>query len=277
VVRRRNGATTMELEEDKADLREVDAGWWRKPHWLEVSHADVLTARSIRDEALRVLEQIAGATQASMWLNSPDYMHRAANKFRQFERAKAVGFLCPPTAVNNSCASVGDQVGDDLAFKAIGGTVERASGGTRTLFTTRLGPVELMEARQESSPFPGVFQTFIDKRCEWRVTVVEGAVCSAAVETTGMARVDSRSHQMTNAVQFRRVDLPTIWQDAILELVRSMGLGFAAIDLTEAHDGTLWFLEMNPNGHYLWLEESLGLAISSEIANRLGSRQVPDG
>jgi glutathione synthase/RimK-type ligase-like ATP-grasp enzyme len=48
-----------------------------------------------------------------------------------------------------------------------------------------------------------------------------------------------------------------------------LGLGFAAIDLIEDAVGNFWFLEANPNGQYVWLEEMFGIPISGSVAEAL--------
>ena len=48
-------------------------------------------------------------------------------------------------------------------------------------------------------------------------------------------------------------------------------LNFAAIDLIETPDGEHVFLEVNPNGQWLWLDDMLKLGISQAVADWLGS------
>ena len=56
-------------------------------------------------------------------------------------------------------------------------------------------------------------------------------------------------------------------------LVRRLGLAYGAIDLVLTPDGRYVFLEINPNGQYLWIEQLTGLPISEAIAEWLMHRE----
>jgi len=47
------------------------------------------------------------------------------------------------------------------------------------------------------------------------------------------------------------------------------GTGFAAIDLVLTPDNRYVFLESNPNGEWLWIEDALGYPISDAIVRYL--------
>jgi glutathione synthase/RimK-type ligase-like ATP-grasp enzyme len=47
--------------------------------------------------------------------------------------------------------------------------------------------------------------------------------------------------------------------------VKRLGLCYGAIDMVLTPDGRYVFLEINPNGQYLWIENLTGLHISDAI------------
>jgi glutathione synthase/RimK-type ligase-like ATP-grasp enzyme len=49
----------------------------------------------------------------------------------------------------------------------------------------------------------------------------------------------------------------------------SLKLTFGAIDLIETLDGNYVFLEVNPSGQWLWIDDKLSLGISDAIAHWL--------
>jgi glutathione synthase/RimK-type ligase-like ATP-grasp enzyme len=59
-------------------------------------------------------------------------------------------------------------------------------------------------------------------------------------------------------------------EDRCRNLVRRLGLGFAAVDLVERPDGRIVFLEANPNGQYAWLEQGGRTPVSDAVADALG-------
>jgi glutathione synthase/RimK-type ligase-like ATP-grasp enzyme len=57
--------------------------------------------------------------------------------------------------------------------------------------------------------------------------------------------------------------------ERVVEVVDELGLQYAAVDLIETADGTVWFLEVNPSGAYLWLERQLGLPVTNALVELL--------
>jgi glutathione synthase/RimK-type ligase-like ATP-grasp enzyme len=51
-------------------------------------------------------------------------------------------------------------------------------------------------------------------------------------------------------------------------LVERFGLRFGAVDLAVGSDGVYWFLELNPNGEWGWLQRA-GLPIAEALADTL--------
>ncbi|MCC7050990.1 MAG: hypothetical protein IT239_04345, partial [Bacteroidia bacterium] len=49
----------------------------------------------------------------------------------------------------------------------------------------------------------------------------------------------------------------------------SLKLNFGCFDFVVDKNGTIYFLECNPNGQWLWIEEETGLPIANAIANTL--------
>jgi len=63
--------------------------------------------------------------------------------------------------------------------------------------------------------------------------------------------------------------LPIETERKLLDLVRELGLQYAAIDLIEDENGVLHFLEVNPSGQFLFVEIDTGQQISRAIAELL--------
>lgn len=63
--------------------------------------------------------------------------------------------------------------------------------------------------------------------------------------------------------------LPSEVQDKCIRMADHFGLNFATFDLVLTPDGKYVFLEMNPNGQWLWIEDLTGLPISEAITDLL--------
>ena len=57
--------------------------------------------------------------------------------------------------------------------------------------------------------------------------------------------------------------------DKLVAVVQRLGLTFGAMDLVEDTDGEFHFLEVNPQGQWLWVEDLTELPISMAVARHL--------
>ena len=55
----------------------------------------------------------------------------------------------------------------------------------------------------------------------------------------------------------------------------AFGLNFGCFDVLVTKAGTPVFLECNPNGQWLWVEQMTGLPIAETVAHELMSRRAP--
>jgi len=76
-------------------------------------------------------------------------------------------------------------------------------------------------------------------------------------------------------VGYEVFDLPERVRAGLHRLVRSFGLNFASIDMVVTPEGEFVFLDLNPNGQWLWLEEELGLPLVAGMADLLTSEYSP--
>jgi hypothetical protein len=66
--------------------------------------------------------------------------------------------------------------------------------------------------------------------------------------------------------------------DALLRLMRRLGLVYGAIDLRVRPDGEHVFFEVNPSGQWLFVEERTGLPLTRTFVDVLaGLDRAPDG
>ena len=68
-------------------------------------------------------------------------------------------------------------------------------------------------------------------------------------------------------LKYEHFKLPEDIEKKLLAINKHYNLNYSAIDLVEDKYGKIYFLEINPNGQYLWIEELLNLPISKNIAS----------
>jgi glutathione synthase/RimK-type ligase-like ATP-grasp enzyme len=121
---------------------------------------------------------------------------------------------------------------------------------------------------------PAIFQQYVDKQVELRITMVGREVFAAAIY--------SQEHPETS-VDFRRwallppekdvkhtvFDLPSAVRDKLLALMNRLGLVFGCLDMILTPAGEYVFLEVNPSGQWGWIEDKTGMPITSALVNLL--------
>ena len=71
-----------------------------------------------------------------------------------------------------------------------------------------------------------------------------------------------------SSAKFKRYQLPQDVTSKCLQLTKTLGLAFGAIDLA-IQDGIYYFLEINPTGEWAWLVDQSDLPIDEAIASNL--------
>lgn len=271
-----SGNLCVEYEDIDISPSHILAAWYRKV-------SDFIKDRDqIKEKATQLLFQsevddfhdtIWTQYPDNLWLNSPAIMFGAAQKISQLRIAQKVGFEIPQTTISNNWQRIVETINDsnqddDIIVKMIRGVL--IEDDTEKAFAcTKLSPEIIKTISDISIPFPGIYQPFIDKGREWRVTVVGEDVFPVAIYTEEKAKDDWRKHQMTGAVRFKAETLPTELSSRCTDYLDNMSLKFGAFDFVERNDGSIVFLECNTNGQYYWFEKTLGLKISDSIVSML--------
>lgn len=203
------------------------------------------------------------------WLNSPNAIFTAEDKPLQLLLAHEIGFNVPTVTITNDIRSV--QKITDVS-PAIGKPLRQAvlTGETeRVIFTTRLGALEQREA-ESIALAPFIAQSEIVKKYDVRVTVVGAHIFATAIwsQEHPETEVDWRQGSRRD-LRHEKITLPLLVQQQCLKLVAQLGLRYGAIDFICDQHETLWFLEINPNGQWAWIENLTGYPIASAIVDEL--------
>lgn len=252
----------------RVDLGAVTSVWWRRPIPPRVPRDDAALAAWSAQEAYAALDGALRAIDAR-WVNHPDRNRVAQDKPGVLRRAARVGLPVPAWCVTNNER-------DARAFAGLhaGGVVLKAVrtakvDDRRTLFTSRLEDLSVLE---RIGPEPCFLQAFIDKATDVRVIVVDQRLFAFEIDSQAEdgTRVDVRTSGL-RSLAHREVPLSDALVESILELRNQLGLQFAAIDFAVDHYGTYWFLEINPNGQWAWLEELTQAPLAESLAHLLAS------
>jgi glutathione synthase/RimK-type ligase-like ATP-grasp enzyme len=270
--RRRRGMLATAAGE--LDLDDVAAVWHRRPRPVgadeKTTRRQYFTVAATHAYYLGLL-----GTLDCPWLpGHPLDQQRADLKIEQLVRAEALGIEIPPTVVTNRrrdfMGFFHEQEGH-LVSK-ISEPVEFCSShhplGRGTERVVRQDLAFLPRLRRS----PVLAQAEIPKAFELRVTIVGERIFPVAIlsQRRRRAQLDWRRDQ--DDVEYASYPLSPLVERQCFALLASFDLRYGTIDLIVRPDGQVVFLELNPNGQYLWLEKALGLPISEAIADLLCQR-----
>lgn len=261
----------VELFGTALDFRSVRAAYFRRPGTPEAP------AGVVQEDALKYCRAEWGAVLSSAlnslderWLNSPLAILAAEDKPRQLAMAVALGFCVPPTLVSNDLGATLAKFG---AGPAVAKTVREAlldgDGVERVIFTNKVPDLSLLD-REAVAAAPVIFQRMVDKRSDIRVTVVGAQAYAAEILSQELEEtcVDWRRGCHPELHHQAHI-LPPETAEMCVSLVGALGLRFGAVDLVLDRDGGYWFLEVNPNGQWAWIENRTGLPLTKAIVDEL--------
>jgi glutathione synthase/RimK-type ligase-like ATP-grasp enzyme len=288
----------------QVDSREVTSVWFRR-------EGDPVLAQGLEGDCREFarqesIKQLYGFYDflGCKWVNDYASEYKASNKPYQLLVAREVGLSIPETLMTNDPLAVKDfheSNGGRTLFKSFGSSMRSGrnefatqvreayagkfamapelpcheSGGEhKYLLFAQLLDSEKLRQIDSIITCPLIFQKYVEKHVDIRVTVVGDAVFSAAIysqEYEG-TKVDFRSQvlqppdKMPRHVPFQ---LPASVEEKVMALMRRLGLLFGCIDILLTPDGDFVFLEVNPAGQWGWIENRADLKITDALVDLL--------
>jgi len=204
------------------------------------------------------------------WLSLPSNIYQAENKLLQLEIASSIGFTIPKTLVSydyDEIKSFYVSCYEDIIIKPLhSGRIEESQDRCGQIFTSKVKKEDL-DVLKNSHPLPNIYQENIQKDIEVRVTVVGDKIFAASVDSKVNLR--TQTDWRKEKLRFDSFSLPEAVEEKCISLVKKLKLNFGAIDLIRKPDGEFVFLEINPNGQWVWIEVDTGLKISDAIIHFL--------
>lgn len=221
-----------------------------------------------------VLNSLQNLISDAEWINNPIAQQRVANKPYQLLVAQRVGLAIPRTKITNNPTSVlelFDQSSSEIAYKTLANFVFPPD---QYIFTNRIPRTSVIERGKSIERAPGIFQNYVNKAFELRVTVVEESIFATKIHSqrSNTTQTDWRRSQL-EAAMYEPTELPSDVASKIFKFHREAGLTYAAYDFIVTPAGQYVFLECNPAGQWLWHEEQTGQPICEALANRLMVRE----
>lgn len=259
------------------NLHDVGAVWYRKPDPVALQHFELERAalEYVESEFTEIILGLYALLGHAYWINNPFHTRTAHRKLLQLRTAVEVGFNVPATLVTNrpeAALGFADRIGGDLAIKSLGAISVMQHQGDGALqygiFTRRVSQAELAEFSDKIGYMPTLFQQFIPKDSELRVTCIGDQVFACRIQTRDGDITSDDYRFDTPSLQHTAVECPEL-TSRLHAYMEAFGLKFGCFDFIISKSGQTIFLECNCNGQWYWVQERTGQPIGEAIANEL--------
>jgi glutathione synthase/RimK-type ligase-like ATP-grasp enzyme len=250
------------------ELRSADCVgvWWRRPEVPLPPPGTGAATQSVADQWFAFLAALA-TVPGPRWVSDPAQIRVAENKARQLRAAAEVDLRVPETVWTN-CVDEARQFLNETpqaVVKPVASAGWHSDGTEHFVYTAPVTATALPE-RAGLASAPVCFQHRIAPKRDVRVTVVGEEVLAAARQASLTS--EPLDWRLGKPAHWAAYDLPAAVAASCRDLVRSLGLSFAGIDFALDEHGEHWFLEVNPNGEWGWLQGS-GLPVAQALADAL--------
>lgn len=237
-------------------LRSGDAAWLRQPRRLS-PEAETL------DEPLvpPFLDTVAAMMEALplRCVNKFSASNLINNKAVQLHLASGYGLRTPQTLMSNAPAAVRaffDEYPEDLVCKPFASHIwqQQDSGELAVTGTFSLSRGQLPAEDEVFTFAPAIYQQKVVKQFDVRTVLMGKSVYSFALRTPSNAldwRLDGAMHK----IEVEMIATPAAVKNGLLRFAEKTGICFGSADFAVDLRGEWWFLEINEQGQFLWLEQ----------------------
>lgn len=264
---------TIALGKNRVPLSGFETIWWRlKPRVvMPQTSADAMYDYFFEaKEWQHILDFVKLECSGIKCVNPIKSDAKARNKIYQLMLAKDQGFKIPKTLVSNDVEAISDFISSSrgAVFKTF---TPYISPTGKVTYTTALSLLDVEKHRDSIRSGPGIIQELVKKKFELRITVVGEEVFAAKINSqySESSKEDWRQDIFEDIYDIVYLDNGFIKK--LLDLHKKFNLLYGAYDfIIDQHNEPI-FLEVNPSGQWMWLENALGFQISRSLARLLSS------
>jgi glutathione synthase/RimK-type ligase-like ATP-grasp enzyme len=252
------GSGRLPALDDPVDPSRARVVWWRRVNRPAVSPSpldDEPAADLVANDCSAALQGVLLTEFGGVWLDHPWAIRAAELKLVQLRAAQKVGLSIPRTVVTQNPAVVASFV------ECVGDAIVKPVGGTKLvpLLTARLRRDELFADERAVTVAPAIYQELLRGDVHLRVHCFGHTVIGVAIAS---AELDWRADPQRLAVPWTIDD---DLADKLRRLCQALGLRMGIVDL-KLVDGQPVFLEINPQGQFLFAEGESGVDLTTPFA-----------
>lgn len=261
-------------------FEDICAAWYRQPQRLfpGINMTSAKLGDYVKAQSTLTLLALYHCLQ-TFWVGDHYKLRRANIKALQLIEASKAGLNTPDTLISSDPAAVAgfvERLGDaECAIKPLLALGVSNEHSYRLPLTTTLPKGLPLDSVAYA---PNIFQPYINKEAELRCVVMGERIFAAKIisQASDKTRKDWRGGECQHEIY----TLPSSVEASIHRMMDSFEINFASLDMILTPEGEYVFLELNPNGQWLWLEEELGIPLVASMADLLMTplrARKPDG
>lgn len=233
--------------------------YYRKPVLPDLRMYDSQYHLLIKRDIISVINGIVDSFQGKV-ITKPSILRKAENKVYQMVYVSRNEWNIPKSYIGNDKHLSNEYKQSLSIIKPL--TIGKTYGKNGwELYQTNL----FRGIEEDIALTPVYLQHYIKKQYEVRITIIAKKVYAVRIDTKNKIdwRMDYSNHR------YSLIDCPKDIIRKCYQMMLDFNLVFGAFDFVVTPENEWIFLEINPNGQWLWLEQSLGLDISQHILNNL--------
>ncbi len=259
------------------NAKDIFSIWFRKPE-KPILNEDFnsVALKYIETEQARFLQSLYGLLSDKKWVN-PFWANKiASQKLPNHTLASKLGLQVPKTLVTNNYNSIQDFLklcDNQVILKSFNfGGFSMQDNTSWACFAKKVSINDLEKYKSSVKLAPVFLQEYIEKESELRVTIIGKKIFTAKIESQNNkdSIEDFRAVSSYDLVH-KEFQLPEKIENKLLAFNEFYNLEFSTFDIIVTPNQEFVFLECNPNGQWLWIEDLTNMPLSLELAKHLSN------
>ncbi len=258
---------------------EIGSVWERRPivpSELRIPNIDEINSHNLK-EAHGFLSFLLYYLGDRYCLGNHLFDRSSASKMLQLKLALELGMVIPDTCFSNNKSAISAFARKHavVCLKSIDNDNIWFDDSLReyVLYTQAVKSKDLLALSDDAfTQTVSYLQEYIEKEFELRITVVGDNAFACKIDSQQMdktsGQIDWRQGLNCGLIHTEYV-LPSSIANFCRKFLHKLNLNFGCFDFIVTPKGEYVFLECNPNGQWLWIEQETGMEISKCIATTL--------
>lgn len=251
-------------------IKDIKSIWWRKPTPVNIKYMKDEMASFIFRETndalygfIWIVEALGGKV-----INHPFNNYKASIKPLQLLVASKAGLLVPETLITNLPFAAKTQLQSRRCIsKGVSMSWAIDEGKNHSIFVKEVDSKKIA-ALDILNRCPATIQELIEKTCDVRIVCLENkAFCFRISDPS--KDIDWRKNVYGGKIEYTFFEVDENFAALLNAYNDAFGLKFSVFDFVLSKNNELLFLESNPNGQWLWLDECADFIITKSIVYAL--------